>query len=67
MKPKWVCTHAKVLAQHTTTLQHKRTHIIIMGARPMMELDERPTFTRPQVVWHHIMRLRAYGEERWAG
>ena len=40
--------------------------LITMGARPMMGLDERPIFTRPQVVWHHLMCLRAYGEERWA-
>ena len=31
-----------------------------------MGLDERPTFTGLQAVWHHLMRLRSYGEEQWA-
>ena len=30
-----------------------------------MGLDERPMFTTPQRVWHHLMRFRACGEERW--
>ena len=31
-----------------------------------MGLDGRPILTRPEDVWHHLLRLRAYGDERWA-
>ena len=40
--------------------------LIAMGARPVMGLDECPIFTRLQAVWHHLMQLKAYGEERLA-
>ena len=40
--------------------------LITMGAGPLIGLDERPIFTRPQAVWHHRLRLRAHSEEQWA-
>ena len=39
---------------------------VTMALGPVMQLDERPILTKLQAVWHHLMRLRVYGKERWA-
>ena len=48
-----------------TVTNHYRS-LVTMGAGAVMGLGGCPTFTRLRGVWHHLLWLRTYGEERWA-
>ena len=47
-------------------MKNQSLSLITKGAGPVRALDKRSIFTTPHAVWHHLMCLRASGEERWA-